>query len=90
MQRKKLTSVGIDLKSPLEKVLEIMNNLRDKIDTQEDQMIKELNYCIKIISSNKLYEAELEFEGSPDGRKKNDVISWYNQFSSKKDTTSNL
>jgi hypothetical protein len=40
------------LKSPLERVLEILNTLRDAVDTNETRVIEDLNYCIKIISSN--------------------------------------
>jgi hypothetical protein len=37
---------------PVEKVLEILNNLRDLIDPEEKKVVQELNYCIKMISSN--------------------------------------
>ncbi len=77
MQRKKFSSVGFDLRSPLEKVLEILNDVRDKLNVEEEILIKDINYCIKVISSNKLYEAELDFEDQTDGKKKSEVLNWY-------------
>jgi hypothetical protein len=61
-------------------------------DPTESRIIQDINYCIKMISSNKLYEAELEIAeheegGSEDGKKRRkgvvhrDVVSWYNTFS---------
>jgi hypothetical protein len=45
------------MKSPVEKVLEILNNIRDLIEPNEKKIITDINYCIKMISSNQLYEA---------------------------------
>lgn len=50
---------GYDMKSPLEQVIEILTRLRDSIDVVEKTMIGDINYCMKVISSNQLYEAEL-------------------------------
>jgi hypothetical protein len=50
--KRNTTFKGLDLRSPLERVLEILNNLRDKIDSNEAKIIQELNYCIKTIISN--------------------------------------
>jgi len=36
---KTTTSLGYDLRSPLEKVLEILNGLRDSLDTSEKKVI---------------------------------------------------
>ena len=84
------------MRSPLEKVLEILNEARDMFDPTESKIIKDINYCIKMISSNKLYEAELDIgeneeqeksikELGTGGRRKavihRDVVSWYNTFS---------
>ena len=54
---KSTTSLGYDLRSPLEKVLEILNGLRDGLDNNEKKLVADINYCIKMISSNKLYDA---------------------------------
>jgi flagellin-specific chaperone FliS len=51
------------LKAPLEKVLDILNGLRDQIDVDQQQIIADLNYCIKMISGNQLYEAKLDLDG---------------------------
>jgi hypothetical protein len=50
--KRNTTFKGMDLRSPLERVLEILNNLRDKIDTNEAKIIQQLNYCIKTITTN--------------------------------------
>lgn len=37
----------------------------------EDKIIMDLNYCIKVISSNQLYEANLDYpENNPDANSK--------------------
>lgn len=59
--------MGYDLRSPLERVLEILNNIRDAVDSKENKTISELNYCIKMITSNQLYEANLELDPSAEG-----------------------
>jgi hypothetical protein len=66
--------------------LEILNNIRDAIDSKESKTIQELNYCIKMITSNQLYEANIELDG-PEGQKKdgnNEVLLLLNNYSSKK------
>ena len=60
------------MRSPLERVLEILNNLRDSIDVDESNLIKDLNYCIKSIGNNTLYEANLDYEGG-DNKERNEV-----------------
>ena len=50
------------MKSPVEKVLEILNNLRELIDPDEKKVVSDINYCIKMISSNQLYEANYNLE----------------------------
>lgn len=69
-QKRKTTIMGMDLRSPLERVLEILNNLRDKIDSNQTKTLQEINYCIKIITSNQLYEANIEMDPSAEGGKK--------------------
>lgn len=59
---KTVISNGYDIRSPLEKVMEMLNNIRDALDTSEIKMINDLNYCLKMISTNKLYEADIELE----------------------------
>lgn len=46
------SSAGYDMKSPLEQVIEILTRLRDFIDVSEKSMIGDINYCLKVISSN--------------------------------------
>jgi len=44
-----MTPLGYDLSTPLEKVLEILNSVRDNMDSSEGKFIQDLNYVIKII-----------------------------------------
>ena len=62
--------MGFDLRSPLERVLEILNRLRDEVDIDETRIINDINYCIKVISSNSLYEANIDLE-NPEGTEGN-------------------
>ena len=68
IRQRTVTSSGYDLRSPLEKVLEILGDVRNAIDLDEVKMVQDMNYCIKMISSNKLYEAELDIEEIEEGR----------------------
>lgn len=80
LQKKKKIAGQLDLRSPLERVLEILNDLRDRLDSGEDKTVEELNYCVKMISSNKLYEANIDMEIGEYGEKKSmhkDVIALY-------------
>lgn len=74
-------SIGLDLRSPLERVLEILNGLRDQIDTNEKKIVEDLNYCIKIISSNQLYEAKLDYDEMTDQNSKTEVHMLLNTYS---------
>ena len=67
IQKRKKISKGFDMRAPLERVLEILNSLRVQIDVDEAKLIMDLNYCIKVISNNTLYEANLEYEGEAGG-----------------------
>mmetsp|Transcript_45376 Transcript_45376/g.33161 ORF Transcript_45376/g.33161 Transcript_45376/m.33161 type:complete len:269 (+) Transcript_45376:178-984(+) len=83
IQKKKRISGHLDLRSPLERVLEILSEIRDRLDYGEDKTIEDLNYCIKMISSSKLYEAnfELELGESAKTQVNKDMILLYNQYS---------
>jgi len=60
-----------DMRAPVEKIIEILNNQRDVLiaEDAEQNSIKELNYCISMISSNKLYEAEFDLNDKADNSK---------------------
>ena len=67
----------------------MLSDLRDHIDSSEKKYISNLNYCIKMIQSNKLFEAEFEscdeIEQSQiqnEKRPSKEVVQWYNNFSS--------
>jgi len=56
--------------APSELVIEILSNIRDMIQN-DDKMLEDVNYCIKMISSGKLYETNIyEGEGDESDEKK--------------------
>jgi hypothetical protein len=54
--------------------LEILNNLRDNIDVDESKIIQNLNYCIKQIGNNTLYEANMEYDGTDGNNKERNEV----------------
>lgn len=93
MRKKVINSDGYDLRSPMEKVIEILNDIRDSLNMSETKIIGDLNYCIKMISTNKLYDTPLDFddESSSDQigalvqknskfKPKSEVLSWHASF----------
>ncbi len=73
LQRKRMTS-AFQIKSTVEKVVEILTDLRDNLDTEEVKTMSDLNFCIKMISQNRLYDADLD-EGSGG----NELVGWMQQ-----------
>jgi hypothetical protein len=61
--KKGLTNLGYDLRSPLEKVIDILNEIRSKLHQDEQKIKEDLEFCTKIIQSGKLYEVNLEGQG---------------------------
>lgn len=55
-----LTDLGYDLRSPLEKVIDILKEIQSKMHSDEDKIKTDIDYCLKIIQSGKLYEVNLE------------------------------
>jgi signal transduction histidine kinase len=54
-----------ELRTPIERVLFILRSLKSKIDgSSEAKLIEDLSYCLRIIASNNLYDAELVVRGS--------------------------
>ena len=45
-----------DFKTPVERVLEILNSLKLRVPGNEATLQSDLNWCTDIISSNKLYD----------------------------------
>ncbi len=60
LQTRLKTSSGYNLKSTLEKVLEVLGDLRNELEVSEHKRIQDLNYCIKMIQQNKLYDGGIE------------------------------
>ena len=48
-----------DVKSPVEKIIEILKTLQQNLQ-KEDADIKKIDWCIEVISSNRLYDPILE------------------------------
>mmetsp|Transcript_33558 Transcript_33558/g.24202 ORF Transcript_33558/g.24202 Transcript_33558/m.24202 type:complete len:209 (-) Transcript_33558:1275-1901(-) len=49
----------LDVRTPSEIITEMLVNLRDRINV-DDASIGDLNYCLKMIASNRLYEADVD------------------------------
>jgi hypothetical protein len=64
------------MSSPVEMVNEILSEIRDMAQT-DDKMYNDLNYCIKMVASGKLYETNL-FDGEHDATSSqtNDELNW--------------
>jgi len=61
--------------SPAEIVNEILTDIRNMVQN-DDRMIEDLNYCIKMISSGKLYEINLYDGDSVTDEKQRDALAW--------------
>lgn len=48
-----------DVKSPVEKIIEILKNLQENLKKEEED-VKKIAWCIEIISNNRLYDPILE------------------------------
>jgi len=73
-----LTKMGYDLRSPLEKVIDILKDVMGKLHTDEDKIKKEIAFVLKTIQSGKLYEINLEGQGDQA------VLDLVSQFQSQK------
>lgn len=56
-------------------MIEILSSIREHID--DPNMYKDVNYCIKSISSGKLYEANVEDLESGEA---NEALNWVRNF----------
>lgn len=75
-RKKLLTRDVYHVTSPAEIVNEILCEIRDLVQN-DDRLIEDINYCIKMISSGKLYETNvLEDEGNETDDKKREAMSW--------------
>ena len=84
MRMKKNVGLIFGIQTPVERVLEILNSMRDMIEPSERKLIQDINYCIEMISTNKLYDVDIidELE-EEDGKKspgkkssKKDFLGW--------------
>ena len=48
-----------DIKSPVEKIIDILKALQTALQKEEED-VKKINWCIEVISSNRLYDPILE------------------------------
>jgi hypothetical protein len=60
MVKRGLSNLGYDLRSPLEKVLDILKDISGKLSDEESKIKEDIAFCAKIIQSGKLYEVNLE------------------------------
>ena len=66
-----------DIKTPIEKVLEIISNLKEIVD--DDKYFNDLEWCLEIISSNKLYDPI--YDATQDKEANNEVLNWIANYS---------
>ncbi len=64
-----------NVSSPAEIVNEILTELRDMVQN-DDRLIEDLNYCIKTISSGKLYETNVLDVDTVTDEKQKDALAW--------------
>lgn len=72
------------LRAPLENVMEILASIRANINPSERKYMEDLNYCIKNIGSNKLYDMEtvIKEKEKDEGKKFNkEELGWVQNFS---------
>ena len=72
-----------DVKSPVEKCLEILMDARKEID--DNLMLKDIEWCMEMISSNKLYDPLMLFKKNDKDEtmgqvKHNEVVNWIEQY----------
>lgn len=69
--------------APSEIVNNILWNIRDMIQG-DNKLLEDINYCIKMVSSGKLYETNFnEAEGDETDDKKKDAMSWVKSIQGK-------
>ncbi len=69
---------GFEIKSTVEKVVDILTTIRDGLDMEEAKYMSDLNFCIKMILQNKLYDADLNAE-EDDNESRKQVAGWMEQ-----------
>lgn len=71
--------------SPAETVNEILCDIRDMVE-HDDRLLEDLNYCIKMVSSGKLYEANLDEELAEGDANRKEAISFFKNYQGKTET----
>lgn len=64
---------GVDFKSPVEKILDLLESLKQTIKNKK--LAAEIDWAIDIISHNKLYEPLLDSSNEEDGAERADVMN---------------
>ena len=80
-QRKMQTRDIFHVKAPAEIVNEILCEIRDMIQN-DDKLLEDINYCIKMVSSGKLYEANFEAQLGSD-EKANEALKFFQSVQGK-------
>jgi hypothetical protein len=68
-------------KSPIENVLDILQGIKRRIKKNERQYINDLNYVIRMITGNKLYEKPDYIQEHADMLDNKEVKAWVDEFS---------
>ena len=55
-----------DLRAPVEKIISILTNHRDMMleEGADSSLVQEINYCLQMILSDKLYDADIDIDES--------------------------
>jgi cAMP-specific phosphodiesterase 4 len=53
---KRKVNAEVSMSSAAEKIIEILNDLLDRMPDDEDKLLEEINFCIKSIRAGKIYE----------------------------------
>ena len=80
-QKQRQTRDIFHVKAPAEIVNEILCGIRDMIEN-DDKLIEDINYCIKMVSSGKLYEANIEVPLGSD-ENANDAFNFFTTYQDK-------
>jgi hypothetical protein len=56
------TDIGYTVTTASERIIDILNELRERMPKNERSIVADLNFCIKKIGEGKIYEATLEFQ----------------------------
>jgi len=82
--KKKNAHLAYDIEAPIERVLQILNDLKERLDGEKGWQ-DNLEYCIHAIQSNKLYELDIEQDSACSDEEADKVNGNVKRYSTIKD-----